>query len=71
VNGIPLQASLILVSADGSDWSLLEQWNPKAARFSIAEEAIQETLVNGRAGQGAEAASKAAAGFPRSHQVSA
>ena len=36
-------------STDGSDWSMLKQWNPKIARFSVDEEAIQARLVDGRA----------------------
>jgi len=50
VDGIPLQASATLVSSDGLNFELIQQWEPRTGNLSISSSALQARLVDGRAG---------------------
>src|SRR5271170_3449332 len=48
VEGVPLQASAFLVSADGLRWTFIQQWDSEAQRTHTSPDALRARLVDGR-----------------------
>jgi hypothetical protein len=48
VEGVPLQATAFLVSADGLKWSFLQLWDVQTQQSSTAPDTLRARLVDGR-----------------------